>query len=71
MLQYSFDANLRSVLQRLAATWPAEPSAAKSANQPDPGAKVIPIRQGIQQPRLEMAHVALRRRSHENHDAVP
>lgn len=71
MLQYSFDADLRSVLQRLAAARPAGTSPAKGGNQQDSRAKLIPFRQGTQQPRLEIAHVALRRRSHQTRDAVP
>jgi hypothetical protein len=70
MLQYSFDADFKSVLQRLASAWPTGTSAARSTNQPSPRAKLIPFHRSGQQPRLEIAHVALRQRSHEASDAM-
>jgi len=70
MMQYSFNADLISVLQRLATNRPAGTSPASSEGQPVIRAKLIPFRQGTQQPRLEIAHVALRRRSHESRDAM-
>ena len=70
MLQYSFDADFRSVLQRLASTWPTKTYQARSTNQPSSRAKLIPFHRSGQQPRLEIAHVALRQRSHETRDAM-
>jgi hypothetical protein len=71
MLQYSFDADIRSVLQRLASIWPTKTSRAIVANQPGSRAKLIPFHRSEQQPRVEIAHVALRRRWLETHDAAP
>jgi hypothetical protein len=71
MLQYSFDADFRSVLQRLASIWPTKTSGTKVANRPGSRAKLIQFHRSGQQPRLEIAHVGLRRRSREAHDAAP
>ena len=70
MLHDSFDADLRSVLQRLAVTRPAGSPGHKGAVQPVSGAKLIPFRKGEQQPRLEIARVALRRNACEIRDVM-
>lgn len=71
MKQYSFDADLRSVLKRLGAARPRGTSAATSQPvQPAMPGKVIAFRPQALQPRLELAHVALRRNRSETHDAV-
>ena len=68
MKHYSFDADLRSVLQRLAAT---HRSAAPARSvEPVPSAKVIAFRRHAVQPRIEIAHIALRRKRGETLDAM-
>jgi hypothetical protein len=70
MIQYSFDADLRSVLQRLAAT---RPSGTRSSPAPDATrstAKLIRFHARREQPRLEIARVALRQRRYEGHGAM-
>jgi hypothetical protein len=65
MKPYSFDADLRSVLRRLAA---AKSPAAMPVDDPHsvPCGKVVAFPLRPRQPRIELAHVALRR----NRDAV-
>jgi hypothetical protein len=68
MKQYSFDADLRSVLKRLAATHrPATPA---RAAEPVFSAKVIAFRRRAVQPRIEIAHVTLRPNRGETQDAM-
>jgi hypothetical protein len=68
MKHYSFDADLRSVLIRLTATHrPATPA---MITQPVLPANVIAFRPRTVQPRIEIAHVALRRNRGEQHDAM-
>lgn len=68
MKHYSFDADLRSVLQRLA---PTHRSAAPAGSvEPVPLAKVIAFRRRAVQPRIEIAHVALRPNRGETQDAM-
>ena len=68
MKHYSFDADLRSVLQRLAATH--RPAAPARSVEPVPSAKVIAFRRHAVQPRIEIAHIALRRKRGETLDAM-
>ena len=70
MLQYSFNADLRSVLRRLASTMPDSPTASTRSEQPAPQAKRRLLQTAAQQPRLEIAHIVLRRRPHKTHDAA-
>ena len=68
MKQYFFDADLMSVLRRLAATHrPATPA---KITQPALPAQVIAFQPRTVQPRIEIAHVALRRNRGETHDAM-
>lgn len=60
MMQYSFNADLRSVFQRLAATNRTSVAPARPSQISAPQARVITFRPGTQQPRLEIVHVALR-----------
>lgn len=60
MIQYSFNADLRSVFQRLALANRTSIAPARQAQDSKPQARVIPFRPGMPQPRLEIAHVALR-----------
>lgn len=69
MIQYSFNADLRLVCQRLAIANKANTAPAGQPQSLPPQARVIPFRPGTQQPRLEIAQVALRRNRW--HDAVP
>ena len=68
MIQYSFNADLRSVFQRLAVANRTSAAPARQQQNLTPQARVIPFRPGTQQPRLEIARVALRRNRW--HDAV-
>jgi tellurite resistance protein len=70
MLQYSFNADLRSVLRRLASTMQACTTASTRSEQPAPQEKRRLLHTAAQQPRLEIAHIALRRRPNETHDAA-
>lgn len=60
MVQYSFNADLRSVFQRLAAAQRGSQSG-KLANLP----RRIPLPPAVRQPRIEIAHVALRQKVRE------
>lgn len=70
MLQYSFNADLMLVLERLAASKPASAPQRGSVIELAPRSNVIPFPPAALQPRLEIAHIALRRYSNETHDAV-
>ena len=65
MQSYSFNADLRSVFQRLAAA-----NADGSARKPVASAKPSQSQPGAREPRVEIAHVALRRNAHDARDAV-
>jgi hypothetical protein len=65
MRNESFNADMRSVFQRLAAA-----RAAAEARRPAPNAKPHAPQAASRQPRLEIAHVALRRSAREAHDAM-
>lgn len=65
MRNESFNADMRSVFQRLAA---ARPTA--DAQRPAPGPKPRAPQPPLRQPRLEIAHVALRRSARAAHDAM-
>jgi hypothetical protein len=68
MKHYSFDADLRSVLRRLAASHrPATPA---RITQPGAPKQVIAFRSRTVQPRIEIAQVALRRNRGETRDAM-
>jgi hypothetical protein len=65
MTRYSFNADLRLVLQRLAAA-----NAAGPAEEPAASAKPVSCQTAARQPRVEIANVALRKEAHDSHDAV-
>jgi hypothetical protein len=67
---YSFDADLRSVFQRLAATKRATDAAA-SMRAATSRTGQIPIQPRLLQPRLEIAHVALRESTAKRRDSAP
>jgi hypothetical protein len=68
MKHYSFDADLRSVLKRLAATH--RPTSPTRPVEPVFSAKVSAFRRHAVQPRIEIAHIALRRNRGETQDAM-
>lgn len=70
MVKYSFNADMQSVFQRLAVAHRDRPLQAAAIENPANAASVIPFQPGARQPRLEIAHVALRRGRFESHDAV-
>jgi hypothetical protein len=67
--QYSFNADLRSVFQRLAATKPASTTPVSGSDAAS-RAKLIAFQPRALEPRVEIAHVALRRSRHETRDAA-
>lgn len=69
-MHYSFDADLRSVLRRLAASENAGAAPENEPGKPAAEAKPAAPRPTGPQPRLEIAHVALRQQRHEIHNAV-
>lgn len=70
MVKYSFNADIRSVFQRLAVAHQGTPAPTAKTEGRLKAASVIPFRPGAQQPGLEIAHVALRRSRYEPRDAV-
>lgn len=70
MLKYSFNADIRYVFQRLAVAHQCTPAPTARTEDRLKAARVIPFRPAAQQPRLEIAYVALRRSRYEPRDAV-
>lgn len=70
MVKYSFNADMRCVFERLAAANRDTSAPTAGMEAPRNAARVIPFEPAEPQPRLEIAHVALRRSHDELREAV-
>ena len=69
MVRYSLNADMLSVFQRLAAAHRGTAAPATRSEEPN-AAAAASVRPAAQQPRVEIAHVALRRSQYETREAV-
>lgn len=70
MVKYSFNADMSCVFERLAAAHRGTSTPRAGADTPRNATRVIPFEPAKPQPRLEIAHVALRRSHDEAREAA-
>jgi len=70
MVKYSFNADMSCVFERLAVTHRGTPAPSDRAESPRNATRVIPFEPAKPQPRIEIAHAALRPSHGEPREAV-
>ena len=70
MVKYSFNADMSCVFERLAVAHRGTSTPSDGAESPQNAASVIPFAPAKPQPRIEIAHVALRQSHGESREAV-